>query len=219
MRGPYGENYRAYVILDIFSRFVLGWVIASREDSDLAAELIRRCCEQQGITPDQLHADRGTAMTSNTVAMLLVQLGIGKSHSRPRTSNDNPYSEAQFKTVKHHHTYPKDGFTSIEHARRWLNDFINYYNHKHYHTGIGLMTPATIHYGQAETVITRRQTVLDNAYQPTPNASRTSHHKPHATQPRPGSTSPHNNHQHNHNPNRICPNPLTHSAALCVSLG
>ncbi|NNF54795.1 MAG: IS3 family transposase [Acidimicrobiales bacterium] len=168
MRGPYGENYRAYVILDIYSRFVVGWVIARREDSDLAAELIRRCCEHQGINPDQLHADRGAAMTSNTVAMLLVQLGIGKSHSRPRTSNDNPYSEAQFKTVKHHHTYPKDGFTSIEHARRWLNDFINYYNHEHYHTGIGLMTPATIHYGQAETVITRRQTVLDDAYQANP---------------------------------------------------
>lgn len=110
-------------------------------------------------------------MTSKSVAELLIDLGVGKSHSRPRTSNDNPFSESQFKTVKHHHTYPKR-FDGIQHARNWLNQFRESYNNVHLHSGIGLMTPATIHYNNTKHVIQRRQKVLDNAYKNNPERFR-----------------------------------------------
>lgn len=158
-----GRPLHAYVLLDLFSRFSPGWVVAERETADLAVELIETACEAQGVAPGTLHADRGAAMTSKSVAELLIDMGTMKSHSRPRTSNDNAFSEAQFKTVKHHHTYPKR-FDGISHARSWINDFMHAYNTRHLHSGIGLMTPATIHYGQADTVIGQRQTVLDAAY-------------------------------------------------------
>ena len=166
-----GRPLHAYVLLDLFSRFSPGWVVAEREDADLAVELIETACEAQGITPGTLHADRGAAMTSKSVAELLIDMGIARSHSRPRTSNDNAFSEAHFKTVKHHHTYPKR-FDGINHARAWINGFMHDYNTIHLHTGIGLMTPATIHYGHAETVITQRQAVLDAAYQANPERFR-----------------------------------------------
>ena len=168
-----GRPLHAYVLLDMFSRFSPGWVIAEREDSDLAVELILTACQAQNVRPDQLtlNADRGAAMTSKSVAELLIDLGVGKSHSRPRTSNDNPYSESQFKTVKHHHTYPKR-FDSVQHARNWLNQFMESYNNVHLHSGIGLMTPATIHYQIANPVIARRQAVLNTAYKTNPERFR-----------------------------------------------
>lgn len=162
-----GRPLHAYVLLDLFSRFSPGWVVADAESADLAVELIFNACEAQGISPDTLHADRGAAMTSKSVAELLADLGTARSHSRPRTSNDNAFSEAQFKTVKHHHTYPKR-FDGIGHARHWMNRFMNDYNTTHLHSGIGLMTPATVHYGDAETVIADRQAVLDDAYRNNP---------------------------------------------------
>jgi putative transposase len=174
LKGPKGQSaFHAYVILDIYSRMVVGWVVARREDADIAKALIERCLHAQGISKEQLiiHADRGAAMTSKSVAELLIDLGVGKSHSRPRTSNDNPFSEAQFKTVKYHHTYP-NRFDDIIHARHWLAKFIRFYNTEHLHAGIGLMTPATIHHGQAESVIDSRQAVLDDAYQANPHRFR-----------------------------------------------
>lgn len=162
-----GRPLHAYVLLDLFSRFSPGWVVAEHESADLAVELIIAACEAQGVNPDTLHADRGAAMTSKSLAELLIDMSIAKSHSRPRTSNDNAFSEAQFKTVKHHPAYPKR-FDGINHARQWINGFMNRYNTEFYHSGIGLMTPATVHYGQADTVIAQRQATLDAAYQTDP---------------------------------------------------
>ncbi len=162
-----GRPLHAYVLLDLFSRFSPGWVVAETESADLAVELIIAACEAQGVNPGTLHADRGAAMTSKSLAELLIDMSIAKSHSRPRTSNDNAFSEAQFKTVKHHPTYPRR-FDGINHARRWITDFMNLYNTEFYHSGIGLMTPATVHYAKTETVIAQRQATLDAAYRENP---------------------------------------------------
>jgi putative transposase len=166
LRGPAKWTYyHLYTILDVFSRYVVGWLIAERESARLAEQLIAETCAKQGIEPDQLtlHADRGTSMTSKTVALLLADLGVTKTHSRPHVSNDNPYSEAQFKTMKYRPDYP-DRFGSIQDARAWARSFFHWYNHQHHHTGIGLLTPATVHGGQAQAAIDRRQQVLQAAY-------------------------------------------------------
>ena len=127
--------------------------------------LIAETCAKQGIEPDQLtlHADRGSSMTSKTVALLLADLGVTKTHSRPYVSNDNPYSESQFKTMKYRPDYP-DRFGSIQDARTWARLFFHWYNHEHRHSGLALLTPATVHYDRAQTVIERRQQVLQAAY-------------------------------------------------------
>jgi len=167
LRGPVTWSYyQLYVIVDVFSRYVVGWRIATRESDRLAEELIAESCFKQNIAPDQLtlHADRGPSMRSKTVAQLLLDLGVTKSHSRPHTANDNPYSEAQFKTLKYRPDYP-DRFASIDHARSWSQAFFNGYNTDHRHTGLGLMTPATVHFGQAEKLIQHRNQTLQRAYQ------------------------------------------------------
>jgi putative transposase len=146
-----------YAILDVYSRYTVGWTVQYRENAQLAKALIAQAVEQQKITRDQLtvHADRGTAMRSKPVAFLLADLGVLRTHSRPYTSTDNPYSEAQFKTLKYRPAFP-DRFASIEHARAFCRTFFHWYNHKHRHSGIGLMTPAAVHYHQAEALRAER---------------------------------------------------------------
>jgi putative transposase len=166
LRGPYKWSwFYLYVILDVFSRYAVGWAVAARETARLAQDLIAECCAVEGITRGQLtvHADRGTSMTSKTVALLLADLGITKSHSRPHVSNDNPFSESQFKTLKYAPTFP-ERFANINHARSFTDGFFEYYNHQHRHSGLGLMTPADVHHGRADTVIAARQAVLDDVY-------------------------------------------------------
>jgi putative transposase len=165
LKGPGGCHYHMYTILDVFSRYVVGWTIANREAAEVAEKLIAETCAKQGIEQEQLtlHADRGSAMRSKTVAELLIALGVAKSHSRPYTPTDNPYSEAQFKTMKYRPDYPEQ-FDRISAARAWARDFFQWYNHEHYHSGLGLMTPVTVHYGQVEVVYEQRQQVLEVAY-------------------------------------------------------
>ena len=165
LKGPNGTQYYLYVIIDIFSRYVVGWMIAKQESAELAEKLIDETCAKQGIEPDQLtlHADRGSTMRSKTVAQLLMGLGVAKSHSRPYTPTDNAFSEAHFKTLKYRPDYP-DEFDGVFQARQWARDFFGWYNQEHRHTGLGLMTPATVHYEEAETVREKRQEVLDAAY-------------------------------------------------------
>jgi putative transposase len=157
------------VILDVFSRYAVGWTVQHRESSPVARDLIAQVCEQQQIGRDQLtvHADRGSSMTSKPVAFLLADLGVLKTHNRPYTSTDNPYSEAQFKTLKYRPGFPAR-FDSIEHARGFCQPFFDYYNHQHRHSGIGLMTPAAVHYGRAEALHADRAPVLQAAYAATP---------------------------------------------------
>ena len=164
--GPVKWSYfYLYVILDIFSRYVTGWMVATRESATLAKRLINETCEKQGIKPGQLtiHADRGSSMTSKTVALLLSDLGITKTHSRPHTSNDNPYSEAQFKTLKYRPQFPHR-FGCIEDARSFCQAFFPWYNKEHRHTGISLLTPQMVHYGEAREVLKLRKKVLHRAY-------------------------------------------------------
>jgi putative transposase len=165
LRGPNGSHYYLYTIVDVFSRYVPGWMIAKRESAKLAEQLIAETCSKQGIKPEQLvlHADRGSAMRSQTVAQLLIKLGVAKSHSRPYTPTDNPFSEAQFKTMKYRPDYPQ-AFAEMKDARSWARDFFHWYNHQHHHSALALMTPATVHYGQVETVYQQRQQVLAAAY-------------------------------------------------------
>jgi putative transposase len=166
LHGPCKWTYfYLYVILDVFSRYVVGWMVAHQESALLAERLIEQTSQKQQIQPGQLtlHADRGAAMTSKAVALLLSDLGITKTHSRPHVSNDNPFSEAQFKTLKYQPLFPKQ-FGAIEDARSFCQSFFHWYNHDHYHSGIGLLTPAMLHYGQAETVMQQRQQVLQAAY-------------------------------------------------------
>ena len=157
--------YYLYVILDVFSRYVVGWMVAYRELAALANRLIHESCEKQGIVKGQLtlHADRGSSMRSKHVAMLLSDLGVTKTHSRPHVSNDNPYSESQFKTMKYRPEFPKR-FGSIEDARAFCKDFFRWYNTEHRHSGIALLTPETVHYSLAEEAISARQKVLNTAY-------------------------------------------------------
>jgi len=167
LKGPAKWTYfYLYVILDIFSRYVVGWMVAHREQDSLAKRLIEETCRKQGIQPGQLiiHADRGSSMRSKMVAQLLSDLGITKTHSRPHVSDDNPYSEAQFKTLKYCPQFP-ERFGSIQHSRCFCQGFFGWYNKDHYHSGIGLMTPEALHYGRAEEILTRRASVLAEAYE------------------------------------------------------
>jgi putative transposase len=161
--------YYLYVILDVFSRYAVGWTVQHRENAQVAKDLIAQTVAQQQIAPGQLtvHADRGSSMTSKPVAFLLADLGVTRTHNRPYTSTDNPYSEAQFKTLKYRPGFPQR-FQNIEHARAFCRDFFGWYNHAHRHSGIGLMTPATVHHGLAEHTHTERARVLEAAYARTP---------------------------------------------------
>ena len=161
--------YYLYVILDVFSRYVVGWMLAEREAASLAQQLIGETLEKQQIGRDQLvlHADRGSSMTSKPVALLLADLGVTKSHNRPHTSNDNPYSEAQFKTLKYHPGFP-ERFASLQQARAFCCDFFPWYNTEHRHSALGLLTPQTVHLAQTSEVLSRRTAVLDLAFQAHP---------------------------------------------------
>jgi putative transposase len=170
LRGPVKWSfYYLYVILDVFSRYVTGWMIAYRETAGLAKQLIEHSCLKQKITPGQLtiHADRGSSMTSKSLALLLGDLGVVKTHSRPHVSDDNPFSEAHFKTLKYRPNYP-DRFGSIQDARLFCQQFFSWYNDQHHHSGLNLLTPANVHSGQAAQLISKRQAVLDLAYQSHP---------------------------------------------------
>jgi putative transposase len=162
LRGPVKWTYyQLYVLMDIFSRYVVGWLLAHRESVDLAKKLIAQSCEKQGVEPGQLaiHADRGTSMTSKGLAQLLADLGVDQSHSRPRVSNDNPFSESQFRTLKYMPDYP-DRFGSFEHALSFCRPFFNWHNKEHRHSGIAMLTPHMVHYGEAEEVLARRHQVM-----------------------------------------------------------
>lgn len=166
LKGPAKwTSYHLYV----FSRYVVGWTVQERESAALAEALIAQACEQQGISRGRLtlHADRGSAMRSKPVAFLLADLGVTKTHSRPHTSNDNPYSEAQFRTLKYRPAFPAR-FDSIEQAREFCRFFFRWYNHEHRHSGIGLMTPSTVHHGRAKQAFAARQAVLTAAYAANP---------------------------------------------------
>ena len=174
LKGPAKWTYfYLYVILDVFSRYVVGWTVQYRETAQLAKALIEQATEQQQITPKilTLHADRGGPMRSKPVAFLLADLGVTKTHSRPYTSSDNPYSESNFKTLKYRPEFPAR-FDSIEHARAHCRAFFDWYNHEHRHSGIGLMTPAAVHHGQAPQLHAARARVLDAAYAAEPRAVR-----------------------------------------------
>lgn len=170
LKGPAKWScFYLYAILDVFSRYAVGWTVQHRESAELAKALIAQASEQQRIGPGTLtvHADRGSSMTSKPVAMLLADLGVLKTHSRPQTSTDNPYSEAQFRTLKYRPGFPQR-FDSIEHARAFCREFFGWYNREHRHSGIGLMTPATVHYGRADAVHAERTRVLEAAYAANP---------------------------------------------------
>jgi putative transposase len=158
-------SFSLYVILDVFSRYVVGWMVAHRERAPLAEKLIRDTCARQGIVPGQLtiHADRGSSMTSKPVALLLADLGVIKSHSRPYVSDDNPFSESQFKTMKYRPQFP-DRFGSLVDARAFCQVFFPWYNTEHRHSGIGLLTPYEVHHGLADQRIAARAQVLASAY-------------------------------------------------------
>jgi putative transposase len=164
--GPTQWTYfYLYVILDIFSRYVVGWMLAERESATLASQLIDDTCAKQGIDHGQLtiHADRGTSMRSKTVALLLSDLGVTKTHSRPHVSDDNPFSESQFRTLKYRPDFP-DRFGSLPDARAFCRAFFPWYNTEHRHSGIGLMTPESVHYGRAAGLLLDRQRTLTAAY-------------------------------------------------------
>lgn len=166
LKGPEKWTYfHLYVILDIFSRYVVGWMVAHRESAVLAKRLINDTCEKQQILQGELtlHADRGSSMRSKAVAHLLADLGVTKTHSRPHISNDNPYSEAQFKTLKYSPGFP-ERFGSIQDAREFCRGFFAWYNTVHKHSGIGLMTPQQVHYGQALQLQSQRAKVLESAF-------------------------------------------------------
>ncbi|WP_328914256.1 MULTISPECIES: IS3 family transposase [unclassified Streptomyces] len=158
-----GIWYHAYVVIDIFSRYIVGHTVERAESAARAEELIRDTIARNGIVPETVHADRGTSMTSKKVSQLLIDPGVTRSHSRPRISNDNPYSEAQFKTAKYTAGYP-NRFDSLAHAREWFDAFTSYYNHQHRHSGIGWHTPASVHFGTADEVRDQRAVTLATAY-------------------------------------------------------
>ncbi len=170
LKGPHKWTYYyLYVLLDVWSRNVVGWMVAERESSTLAVELIRQSCERQRIGEHQLtvHADRGTSMRSKPVAFLLADLGVTKTHSRPYTSSDNLYSEAQFKTLKYQPEFP-ERFGSLEDARAFLQGYFDWYNNAHRHSGIGLVTPAERHHGTDKVVYEKRQGVMAAFYEQHP---------------------------------------------------
>lgn len=166
LRGPVKwSHFALYTVLDIFSRYVVGWLIADVQSSQLARQLIEETAQRQGIQPGQLtlHSDNGTPMTGQPLTQLLTDLGVLRSHSRPYTSDDNPFSEAQFRTMKYRPDYP-DRFADQQAARGWARPFFQWYNHEHYHSGLNLLTPASVHYGQAAAIHQQRQQVMSAAY-------------------------------------------------------
>lgn len=166
LKGPAKWTYfHLYVILDVFSRYVVGWMVAPRESATLAERLIEETCRRQKIEPAQLtlHADRGTSMKSKPVAFLLADLGVTKTHSRPHVSDDNPFSEAQFKTLKYRPDFPKT-FGCIEDGRAHCIDFFAWYNEEHHHSGLAMFTPADVHYGRVEQRVAVRQQAMDAAF-------------------------------------------------------
>jgi putative transposase len=168
--GPEKWTYfYLYVVIDIYSRYVVGWLIAERESAALARKLMAETCERQGIAPGQLsiHADRGTSMTSKSLALLFADLGVTKTHSRPSVSDDNPFSEAQFKTLKYRPDFPAR-FGSIEDARLHCRAFFDWYNRQHCHSGIGMVTPHDLHHGLAEERRAARAAVLRDAWSKRP---------------------------------------------------
>ncbi len=164
-----GTHFCLYLMLDIFSRYVVGWMLANTENAALAERFIRETLEKHEVLPGKMtiHSDRGTPMTATSTAQLLATLGVTKSHSRPHVSNDNPFSEAHFKTLKYRPDFP-DRFGSQQHAVSFLRDFIHWYNDEHCHSGVGLLTPASVHFGQAPKILAQRQEVLTAAYQTHP---------------------------------------------------
>lgn len=163
IRGPRrGVWFQLYVVLDIYSRYVVAWTVQHGEDSRIATTMLEEAMGVYGV-PEAVHADRGTSMTSKPVAQLLLDLGVQRSHSRPRVSNDNPFSEAAFKTLKYAPTFP-DAFGSLADARAFCQAFFSYYNHEHRHSGIGLHTPASVHHGTAPQIRAHRQATLDAAH-------------------------------------------------------
>lgn len=168
LRGPAkAVFFQLYVLIDIFSRFSPSWIVSPVEDSHLATDFIAEAIDRNGTAPHTVHADRGTSMTSKPVSALLTDLGITRSHSRPRVSNDNPFSEAQFKTLKYLPEFP-DHFTSLEHARQFCAVFFHDYNYAHRHSGIGWHTPASVHFGTAHAIDQARQQTLTDAYHANP---------------------------------------------------
>jgi len=164
--GPAKWTYfYLYVIIDIFSRYVVGWMLADGESATLASQLIDQTYDKQKIQPGQLtiHADRGSSMKSKTVAFLLSDLGVTKTHSRPHVSDDNPFSESQFRTLKYRPDFPQR-FGCIEDARAFCRTFFEWYNAEHRHSGIGLLTPEVVHYGRANAILDERQRILTAAY-------------------------------------------------------
>src|SRR5947209_8521991 len=169
--GPAKWTYfYLYVILDVFSRYVTGWMVAHRESAELAKQFIEETIRKHQVPPGQLniHADRGRVMTSKPVAFLMADLGVTRTHSRPYVSDDNPYSESQFRTMKYRPDFP-DRFGCIQDSRAFCQQFFHWYNEEHRHSGIGLLTPAVVHCGEAQTVLAHRQVVLDAAYQAHPD--------------------------------------------------
>ena len=167
LKGPAKWTwFYLYVILDVFSRYIVAWTVQYRENAQLATALIEQAAEQQQITPKvlTLHADRGAPQRAKPVAFLLADLGITRTHSRPYTSSDNPYSESNFKTLKYRPEFPAR-FDDIEHARAHCRAFVDWYNHAHRHSGIGLMTPSAVHHGHAPALHAARGLVLDAAYE------------------------------------------------------
>ena len=170
LRGPRKrEWFYLYVLLDIYSRKIVGWSVDIVESDKVAKQLISTSCRREGVEPNELtmHSDRGAQMTSITIAELLEDLGVTGSLSRPRVSNDNPFSEAHFKTTKYRPDYPAQ-FDSIDEARAWMRRFVHWYNHDHYHSAISYLHPADVHTGRASDVVAARQIVLDAAYQVNP---------------------------------------------------
>ena len=166
LKGPVTWTYfYLYVIIDVFSRYVVGWMVADGESAVLAKQFIAETCARQGIEKGRLtiHADRGSSMTSKPVAFLMADLGVTKTHSRPHVSDDNPYSESHFKTMKYRPDFP-ERFGSIEDARSFSRRFVDWYNNEHRHSGLGLLSPSVVHHGLAVQTVERRAGVLDAAY-------------------------------------------------------
>lgn len=168
--GPLpGHFYNLYVMLDIYSRFVVGWTIVARESKEVAKDFLLSSFRRHGITPGQLvcHSDRGISMVAKSTVQLYADLGITSSFNRPRVSNDNPYSESAFKTLKYHPETP-DRFGSVEDARRFFATLFTWYNERHRHSSLALLTPSDVHHGRAAATIEKRQRALDAAYARSP---------------------------------------------------
>lgn len=160
-----GIYFKLYMIIDIYSRKIVAWEVWTEESGELASELVERAILSEKIKgkPLVLHSDNGTPMKSYTLKERLEVLGVLSSYSRPRVSNDNPYSEAGFRTLKYRPGYPQDGFKTIENAREWVSSFVDWYNNKHYHSGINFLTPSSRHNGKDEEIMRKRKTLYETA--------------------------------------------------------